>query len=120
MEQALETGAAYSAAVPFTPPDLLAEVPQSYFGPVVLVTDARCYSAADIFAAGFQDNGIGLVLGIDGNTGAGGGNIWKLPDLLGSLPTEEDFPFRPLPGGADLSLVIRRVLQGRAERGYPA
>ena len=119
MEQALETGAAYSAAVPFTPPDLLARVPQSYFGPVVLVTDARCYSAADIFAAGFQDNGIGLVLGIDGNTGAGGGNIWKLPDLLGSLPTEEDFPFRPLPGGADLSLVIRRVLRVGPNAGTP-
>jgi hypothetical protein len=45
MEQALETGAAYSAAVPFTPQELLAEVPQSYFGPVILITDARCYSA---------------------------------------------------------------------------
>jgi hypothetical protein len=47
MEQALETGAPYSAAVPFTPPERLAEVPQSYFGPVILVADARCYSAAD-------------------------------------------------------------------------
>jgi Peptidase family S41 len=109
MEQALETGAAYSAAVPLTRPDLLAKVPQSYFGPVVLVTDALCYSAADIFAAGFQDNGIGLVLGIDGNTGAGGGEIWGMANLLGSLPTE--VPFQPLPGGADLSVAIRRVLR---------
>lgn len=86
---------------------------------MVLVTDARCYSAADIFAAGFQDNGIGLVLGVDGNTGAGGGNIWRLADLLGSLPTAEDFPFRPLPGGADLSLVIRRVLRVGPNAGTP-
>jgi hypothetical protein len=119
MEQALETGAPYSAAVPFTPQELLAEVPQSYFGPVILVTDARCYSAADIFAAGFQDNAIGLILGVDGNTGAGGGNIWKLADLLGSLPTAEEFPFRPLPGGADLSLVIRRVLRVGPNAGTP-
>ncbi len=119
MEQALETGAPYSAAVPFTPQELLAEVPQSYFGPVILVTDARCYSAADIFAAGFQDNGIGTVLGVDGNTGAGGGNVWELADLLGSLPTAEDFPFRPLPGGADLSLVIRRVLRVGPNAGTP-
>jgi hypothetical protein len=119
MEQALETGAAYSAAVPFTPQELLAEVPQSYFGPVILITDARCYSAADIFAAGFQDNGIGLVLGVDGNTGAGGGNIWKMPDLLGSLPTADDFPFRPLPDGADLSLVIRRLLRVGPNAGSP-
>jgi hypothetical protein len=119
MEQALETGATYSAGVPFTPQQLLAEVPQSYFGPVILVTDARCYSAADIFAAGFQDNRIGLVLGVDGTTGAGGGNVWKMANLLGSLPTEEDFPFRPLPGGADLSLVIRRVLRVGPNAGAP-
>jgi hypothetical protein len=119
MEQALETAAAYSAAVPFTPQELLAEVPQSYFGPAILVTDARCYSAADIFAAGFQDNGIGLVLGVDGSTGAGGGNIWKMADLLSSLPTAEDFPFRPLPDGADLSLVIRRVLRVGPNAGTP-
>jgi hypothetical protein len=127
MEQALETGATHSAGVPFTPKDLLAEVPQSYFGPVVLVTDARCYSAADIFAAGFQDNGIGAgfqdngigtVLGIHGTTGAGGGNVWKMPNLLDSLPAAES-PFRPLPGFADLSLVIRRVLRVGPNAGAP-
>jgi hypothetical protein len=118
MEQALETGAAYSAAFPLTTQDFLTKVPQSYFGPVVLVTDARCYSAADIFAAGFQDNGIGLVLGVDGNTGAGGGRMWRLRDLLGSLTTE--VPFRPLPDGADLSVAIQRVLRvGREYAGAP-
>jgi C-terminal processing protease CtpA/Prc len=94
-------------------------VPQSYFGPVVLVTDARCYSAADIFAAGFQDNRIGLVLGVDGTTGAGGGNIWNMANLLDSLPNAEEIPFQPLPGGADLSLVIRRVLRIGPNAGAP-
>jgi Peptidase family S41 len=119
MDQALETGATYSAGVPFTPQAWLAEVPQSYFGPVILVTDARCYSAADIFAAGFQDNRIGLVLGVDGTTGAGGGNVWKMANLLDSLPNAEEIPFRPLPGGADLSLVIRRVLRVGPNAGAP-
>ena len=119
MEQALETGATHSAGVPFTPQDWLANVPQSYFGPVVLVTDARCYSAADIFAAGFQDNGIGTVLGVHGTTGAGGGNVWKMENLLDSLPAAPESPFRPLPGGADLSLVIRRVLRVGPNAGAP-
>ncbi|MFG2007060.1 S41 family peptidase [Spirillospora sp. NPDC048911] len=119
MEQALETGAPYSAAIPFTPPEALAEIPQSYFGPVILLTDARCYSAADIFAAGFQDNQIGPILGIDGNTGAGGGNVWRTANLLGSLPSADDFPFRPLPNSADLSLVIRRLLRVGAHAGTP-
>ncbi|HEY7488647.1 MAG TPA: S41 family peptidase [Streptosporangiaceae bacterium] len=119
MEQALESGATHSAAVPFTPADLLAAVPQSYFGPVILVTDARCYSAADIFAAGFQDNRIGRVLGVDGNTGAGGGNIWQMKELLGALPATGDSPYRPLPGNADLSIVIRRVLRVGPHAGTP-
>jgi len=111
MEQAMETGTPQSAAIPFFPAELFEAVPQSYFGPIVLITDARCYSAADIFAAGFQDNGIGTILGVDGNTGAGGGQVWKTADLLGSLPSAEDFPFRPLPGGAELTVVIRRLLR---------
>ena len=37
-------------------------VGQRYFGPVVLITDARCYSATDIFAAGFADHEIGPIL----------------------------------------------------------
>jgi len=119
MEQALETGATHSAGVPFTPQDWLAKVPQSYFGPVVMVTDARCYSAADIFAAGFQDNRIGTVLGVHGTTGAGGGNVWKMKDLLDSLPAAAESPFRPLPGGAELSLVIRRMLRVGPNAGAP-
>ncbi|GAB2568558.1 hypothetical protein Aab01nite_44710 [Paractinoplanes abujensis] len=115
MDQALESGAPYSAGIPFTQREWFDAVPQSYFGPVVLLTDARCYSATDIFAAGFQDNGIGLVLGTDGNTGAGGGNVWQLTDLIGALPG----PFKPLPLGAGLSFVIRRVLRVGANAGTP-
>ncbi|GID29470.1 S41 family peptidase [Paractinoplanes brasiliensis] len=115
MDQALESGAPYSAGIPFTEREWFDAVPQSYFGPVVLLTDARCYSATDIFAAGFQDNGIGLVLGTDGNTGAGGGNVWQLGDLIGSLPGS----FQPLPLGAGVSLVIRRLLRVGAKAGTP-
>jgi hypothetical protein len=119
MEQAVESGAAHSAGVAFTSADMLARVPQSYFGPVVLVTDARCYSATDIFAAGFQDNRVGLVLGTDGSTGAGGANVWRMSHLLGSLPTGSDSPFRPLPGGADITVAIRRLLRVGPNAGTP-
>ncbi|MEV4343792.1 S41 family peptidase [Actinoplanes sp. NPDC049596] len=119
LDQALDSGALYSAGIPLTGRDMLEVVPQSYFGPIVLLTDARCYSAADIFAAGFQDNGIGWVLGTDNNTGAGGGNIWQLGDLLARLPEGADSPYRPLPYGAGLSLVIRRVLRVGANAGTP-
>ena len=116
LDQALDSGADHSAAVPLTPPEFLRAVPQAYFGPVVLVTNARCYSAADIFAAGFQDAGIGPVLGVDGNTGAGGGNVWRMEHLLDA---GEGFPFQRLPGDADLSFVIRRLLRVGPNAGTP-
>ena len=40
-----------SLGFPLTAPDAANDIGQRYHGPVVLVTDARCYSATDIFAA---------------------------------------------------------------------
>jgi hypothetical protein len=76
------TGATYSAGFPMTSDERCNGIGQVYYGPVVLITDALSYSATDIFAAGFQDNGVGVVLGTSGNTGAGGANFWSLDDLL--------------------------------------
>lgn len=55
-----------------------------YHGPVVLITDAHCYCVTDIFTVGFKDHQIGHILGVDGNTGAGGANVWT-HDLLKKL-----------------------------------
>ena len=49
--QAVETGAQYSSALPLYPAEVINGVGQIYHGPVVLITDALCYSATDIFAA---------------------------------------------------------------------
>jgi hypothetical protein len=92
---------------------------------VVLVTDALCYSATDIFAAGFQDHGIGPVLGLDGNTGAGGANVWThdLFKLLLDTPPPGGAgggggnPFVDLPAGAGFRASVRRTLRVGAERG---
>lgn len=119
MEQAVESGAVFSAGVARTSPELLAEVPQAFFGPVVLLTDARVYSAADRFAAGFQDNEVGLVLGVDANTGAGGANVWKHKDLLGALSGNADSPYRQLPAGTDITVAIRRTLRVGRNTGVP-
>lgn len=122
LEQATETGATYSGAFPITPEEGANSIGQQYFGPVVLVTDARCYSATDIFAAGFQDHGIGPVLGTDDNTGAGGANVWTLgllKALLDSPVPEPDSPYRDLPGGAGMRVSIRRTLRVGPAAGTP-
>jgi hypothetical protein len=107
----IETGAQYSSAIPLygeDSEDAVNETGQVYHGPVVLVTDALCYSATDFFAAGFQDHEIGTVLGVDDNTGAGGANVWDFGTLLADWA---DGPFKPLPGGAQFRVALRRSLR---------
>ncbi len=122
IEQSVETGATFSHAFPITPEDGANVIGQVYRGPVVLVTDARCYSATDIFAAGFKDHAIGPVLGVDENTGAGGANVWThglLKNLL-ELPTPDaSSPYKALPKGANMRVSIRRTLRVGAEGGTP-
>jgi hypothetical protein len=105
--QAVETGAAFSHGFSLRPVESYNDIGQKYQGPVVLVTDARCYSTTDIFSAGFQDHGIGMTLGTSGATGAGGANVWGHELLLQMLPTG-DSPFKPLPKKASFRVAIRR------------
>ncbi|TQN42680.1 peptidase S41-like protein [Blastococcus colisei] len=121
MDQSVETGSIYSSAFPISPEDGANSVGQRYFGPVVLITDARCYSATDIFAAGFQDHAIGPVLGVDDTTGAGGANVWThgLLKALRDVPADPDSPYRPLPKQADMRVSIRRTLRVGALAGTP-
>jgi hypothetical protein len=122
MEQALETGSVMSAAIPLTPADLCNDRGQVYDGPVVLITDALCYSATDIFAAGFQDHAIGPILGTDGNTGAGGANVWDHEALREAFqqPTRDaKSPYEPLPNGAGMRVSIRRTLRVGARSSTP-
>ena len=101
----VETGERYTTTSPLSAPRALAGQRFRYPGRVVLVTDALAYSAADIFAAGFADNRLGVVLGTDPATGAGGANVWT-HDLLRSLLPDA---LRPLPASAGLRVALRRA-----------
>lgn len=116
IEESVETAAQYSAAFPLYPEDLVNSVGQLYHGPVLLITDALCYSATDIFAAGFQDNGLGQVLGVDDNTGAGGANVLTHEDLRTRWTRG---PLRTLPGGATFRVALRRSLRIGSRFGQP-
>jgi hypothetical protein len=113
------TGATYSAGFPLTLDPLCNGIGQVYYGPVVLITDALSYSATDIFAAGFQDNQIGYVLGTSGNTGAGGANFWSLDDLRRAQKTNPTSPFKELPKGAEMIVAMRRSIRVGACAGSP-
>jgi hypothetical protein len=113
------TGATYSAGFPLTSDKLCNGIGQVYYGPVVLITDALSYSATDIFAAGFQDNQIGLILGTGGNTGAGGANFWSLDDLLRAQANDPKTPFKKLPKGAEMIVAMRRSIRVGLCAGAP-
>jgi hypothetical protein len=119
----VETAAVYSRGFPITPHDFANNKGQRYHGPVVLITDARCYSATDIFAAGFKDHNIGHILGVEANTGAGGANVWThelLSDLLElPAPADPETPYKALPNGAGMRVAIRRTLRVGEQSGTP-
>ena len=112
------TGATFSAGFPMTSDERCNGIGQVYYGPVVLITDALSYSATDIFAAGFQDNGVGVVLGTSGNTGAGGANFWWLDDLLRAHKNPKS-PFKKLPKGAEMIVAMRRSIRVGPRAGSP-
>jgi hypothetical protein len=117
MRDAALTGAAYSAGFPLTLDDQCNGVGQVYYGPVVLITDALSYSATDMFAAGFQDNRVGVVLGTSDNTGAGGANVWSLDDLLRALGGNPESPYKKLPKGVEMRVAMRRSSRVGAHAG---
>ncbi|MFE7330270.1 S41 family peptidase [Streptomyces sp. NPDC057565] len=119
MNQAIEIGAVFSGAFPLSPEDAANAIGQQYFGPVVLVTNARCYSATDIFSAGFQDHRIGPVLGTDQCTGAGGANVWTHGLLADLMAGDPDSPYVWLPKKAGMRVAIRRTLRVHENSGTP-
>jgi hypothetical protein len=114
----VETGEIYSQGFSIRPAEEYNQLGQRYQGPVALITDPLCYSATDIFAAGFQDNRIGAILSAGGRTGAGGANVWDHALLRQVLPGP-DSPFAALPQGTSFRVAIRRIIRAGSHRGVP-
>jgi Peptidase family S41 len=77
LAEAFATGEDYTRGIPIEGDDAdYNKVGRQYPGPVVLVSDALAFSTADVFAAGFIDNGLGKVICTDANMAAAGGNNW--------------------------------------------
>lgn len=117
IERSINTGAVYSSGYPIGRHsyyiDEVNQYGQKYFGPVILITDALCYSTTDIFAAGFQDNNIGPILGTSESTGAGGANVWEYYDLF------RPNGYSPLPRNAQIRMAVKRAIRVGNQNGYP-
>jgi hypothetical protein len=110
IDRAMETGATFSASFPInSQADYCNDLEQVYRGPVVVVTNANTYSAAEFFAAGFQDHHIGTILGVDNVTGAAGAHVKDYDALRKFFEKWRDSPLRPaLPNQAGMQIALRR------------
>ena len=84
---------------------------------MVLVVDGLSYSATDIFAAGFQDHGIGLILGTAPQTGGGGANVWSYENVRELLGEEHELP--ELAYGASFTMAMRASSRVGPRAGFP-
>ena len=119
--EGVQTGELFSLGFVISPRDSVNAVGRKYFGKVVLLTDAACYSTTDFFCAGFQDHQVGRVIGYDATTGAGGANVWT-HDLLRQVwpdPTPAKNPFKVLPRGMGMRIALRRSIRVRINAGRP-
>jgi len=120
LQAAVSTGEPYSQAFPLTlheaANDLAAE--RRYPGPAALIVDPLTYSAADIFAAGFQDNDLGPVLGTARTTGAGGANVWTGAQIAERTGDLESWPALPSSGAA-FTVAVRRATRVGGRAGLP-
>ena len=114
---AVATGATYSMGFPLTSEAMANDIGQVYYGPVLLITDALSYSTTDMFAAGFQDNEVGEILGTSDNTGAGGANVWDFDEFIRNSRCVPRSPFKALPRDTSLRIAIRRSIRVGAKEG---
>jgi C-terminal processing protease CtpA/Prc len=118
LSESVATGSSFSRGFPITTSDEANNLGQQYHGPVILITDALCYSATDLFAAGFQDHQIGRILGIDGNTGAGGANVWE-HSILKDILAGSKYELKALPSSLNMRVSIRRNVRVGEYAGTP-
>jgi hypothetical protein len=114
VQRAAKRREAYSEWRPLTSPQEANGIGQRFYGAVLLLVDALTYSSAEMFAAGFQDHGIGPILGTAPRTGGGGASPWQQTMIF---KVSENEAFRPLPNAPVFRVAVRRCQRVRAMSG---
>src|SRR5262249_3279467 len=115
IERSMQTGATFSATFPYTDPEACNDIGPIYDKPVIVISNAACYSATEYFLAGFQDHG-GKILGVDGSTGGGGANVRSYSELRGYFNRTHPFE-KKLPKGTEMRVAIRRSIRVGPQAG---
>ncbi|RXJ74204.1 hypothetical protein CS022_03785 [Veronia nyctiphanis] len=100
-------GDKYSGTFQFTPDEVANQIGQLYYKPVAVMSNAKSYSAGDMFTCAMQDNGAAVVYGEDPQTGAGGANVWRHSWLLQNVGGD----FKPLPDDSIITVSWGQALR---------
>jgi hypothetical protein len=119
-QQPLPDGPPLTSGKPLTNTGDANKIGQIYHGRgVAVLINSLTYSAADVFTAGFQDHGGGILLGPSLVTGGGGANVWTHDDLLQKIGPHPALAVEQLPGDASLSFAVRRCSRVGPFEGQP-
>ena len=108
IQRSMQTGAPYSASFPYTSADDCNVRDRLHYpGPVIVITDALTRSAAEVFAAGFQDHG-GKILGVHETTSGAGSNARKHSQFAAILQEGAKISVQEVAGRSRLPAVAFR------------
>lgn len=116
IQTAIKSGNEYTAPMAITPVREANSVGQVWFRPVVVLTDATCFSACDLFASLMQDTGAATIIGLHKTTGAGGANVMEhktFKAIMGPLNN----PFETLPFGQNMRVAWRQTIRSGKHQG---
>lgn len=110
VREAVTAGREMITPMPITPKSEANSLGQIWFRPVVVLTDAACYSACDLFSGGMQDNGAGVIIGVHKTTGAGGANVME-HGVFKQIMEGENNPFETLPHSQNMRVSWRQTVR---------
>lgn len=113
---AMKAGKRYMDPMPLTPDKEANSFGQIWFRPVIVLTDAACYSACDVFSSLMQDMGAGVIIGIHKTTGAGGANVMEHKTFR-AIMGQSDKTFEPLPFKQNMRVSWRQVIRSGKHDG---
>jgi len=112
LKKAMDKKEKFIESMPITPFSEANNFGQVWYKPVVVLTDASCYSACDMFAASMQDSGAAAaVIGIHRNTGGGGANVMEHAVFRNIMMFSRNNPFRALPYGQNMRVAWRQSVR---------
>ncbi|WP_440056329.1 S41 family peptidase (plasmid) [Pseudoalteromonas sp. T1lg65] len=107
LSDAAGTNSQYTKITNYLPNSYANVLGQAYYKPVGVWSNAKTYSAGDLFTCGMQDNGIAKVYGQHKRTGAGGANVMNHNVFVQNVGA----PFEALPYGQGMRVSWRQSVR---------